>query len=303
MQAIHTFKNLTDHLAQMGRRFRIAVVCGSDASTCGAALRAVSEGFADVYFVGDCEVIRALPGVAEADARYVHFVEAETHEEAARQAVVLVREGKADVLMKGLIHTAILLRAVLNKEWGILPKGRLMTHIAVCELPAYDKLLFFSDAAVIPYPTHEQRADQVCYMAQMLHAFGIDEPRIALLHCAETVDEKFPHTLGYVELCERARQGEWGKLIVDGPLDLRTSCDPVALHVKGIDSPIEGHADALIVPDIESGNILYKCITLFAGARVAGTLMGPQAPVILSSRGDDEEAKFHSLALATMNCR
>lgn len=302
MQAIHSFKSLTDHLAALGRRFRIAVVCGSDASTCGAALRAVKEGFADVYFVGDCAIIQAMPGVAEAGEQYVHYVEASDHEEAARRAVTMVHEGKADVLMKGLIHTETLLRAVLNKEWGILPKGQLLTHIAVCEIPSYDKLLFFSDAAVIPYPTHEQRAEQVRYMAEMLHAFGIEEPRIALLHCAETVNDKFPHTLGYRELCERARQGEWGHLIVDGPLDLRTSCDPVALHVKGIDSPVEGHADGLIVPDIESGNILYKCITLFGGARVAGTLKGPKAPVILSSRGDDEEAKFHSLALATMNC-
>lgn len=302
MQVIRSFKNLTDHLAALGRRFRIAVVCGQDASTCGAALRAVREGFADIYFVGDCEAVRALPGVSEADGRYVHFVDAESHEEAARLAVTMIHEGQADVLMKGLIHTETLLHAVLNKEWGILPKGRLMTHIAVCQLPAYDKLLFFTDAAVIPYPTHEQRAEQIHYLADMLHTFGIEEPRVALLHCAETVNDKFPHTLGYPELCERARNGEWGKLIVDGPLDLRTSCDPVALHIKGIDSPIEGHADALVVPDIESGNILYKCITLFAGARVAGTLMGPKAPVVLSSRGDDEEAKFHSLALATLNC-
>lgn len=302
MQVIRSFKNLTDHLTSLGRRFRIAVVCGSDVSTCGAALRAVREGFADIYFVGDCESIRVMPEVIAASDQYVHFVEAADHETAARLAVTMVHEGRADVLMKGLIHTATLLRAVLNKEWGILPKGRLLTHIAVCELPAYDKLLFFTDAAVIPYPTHEQRAEQVAYMAGMLHAFGIEEPRIALLHCAETVSDKFPHTLGYQELCERARQGEWGRLIVDGPLDLRTSCDPVALRIKGIESPLEGHADGLIVPDIESGNMLYKCVTLFAGARVAGTLKGPKAPVILSSRGDDEEAKFHSLALAMMDC-
>ncbi len=265
-------------------------------------MRAVNEGFAEAIFVGDCEAVRKLPCVAGYTGSHVSYVEAESHEDAAQKAVTLVRDKKADVLMKGLLHTETLLRAVLNKEWGILPKGRVLTHIAMAQIPTYHKLFFFSDAAVIPYPTHEQRAAQVGYMAQMLHAFGIEEPRIALIHCAETVNEKFPHTLGYKELCERAAAGEWGPLRVDGPLDLRTSCDPVGLKLKGIQSTLEGNADAVIVPDIEVGNVLYKSLPLFAGAQLAGTLQGTLAPVVLPSRGDDLEAKFHSLALATMGC-
>lgn len=302
MQPIQSFKDLTAHLQNMGRRFRLSIVCGSDASTAGAAMRAVNEGFAEAIFVGDCEAVRKLPCVAGYTGSHVSYVEAESHEDAAQKAVTLVRDKKADVLMKGLLHTETLLRAVLNKEWGILPKGRVLTHIAMAQIPAYHKLFFFSDAAVIPYPTHEQRAAQVGYMAQMLHAFGIEEPRIALIHCAETVNEKFPHTLGYKELCERAAAGEWGPLRVDGPLDLRTSCDPVGLKLKGIQSTLEGNADAVIVPDIEVGNVLYKSLPLFAGAQLAGTLQGTLAPVVLPSRGDDLEAKFHSLALATMGC-
>lgn len=302
MQPILTLNDLTAHLRQSGRRYRLSVVCGSDESTAGAVMRAVNQGFAEAIFVGDCDAVRRRPCVAEHTGGHVRFVEADTHEAAAQAAVTLVREGKADVLMKGLLHTATLLRAVLSKERGILPPGGVLTHIAMAQLPAYHKLLFFSDAAVIPYPTHEQRMAQVGYMARMLHAFGIACPRISLVHCAETVSDKFPHTLGYEEICRRAAAGEWGDVTVDGPLDLRTSCDPVGLRLKGISSAIEGDADALILPDIEVGNVLYKMLPLFAGASVAGTLQGTTAPVVLPSRGDDMEAKYHSLALATMGC-
>lgn len=302
MYPILTFESLTNHLRQIGRRFKLAIVCGSDDSTLQAVKKSVSEGYAEAYFVGDCEAIKAyLQSFPQAD--FLHYINAETSEEAARKAVTMIHEKKADVLVKGLIHTDTLLHAVLNKEWGILPRGRVLTHIAMCEMPRYDKIIFFSDAAVIPYPTHEQRMSQVNYMSQMLHAFGIDEPRIALIHCSETANEKFPHTMGYADICRRAAQGEWGRLIVDGPLDVRSSCDVRALKVKGIHSPIEGKADGWIFPDIESANAVYKALPLFAGARVAGTLQGTLSPVVLPSRGDDAEAKYHSIALAIMGCQ
>lgn len=303
MQPILNFESLVHHLRGTGQRIRLAIVCGSDASTAGAAMRAVRDGFAQAIFVGDVSEVRKLPCVCGQEGAGVVFVEADSHEEAAEKAVMLVRNGEADVLVKGLLHTAILLRAVLNKEHGILPRGRVLTHIAAAEIPAYHKLLFLSDAAVIPYPTQEQRAAQVGYMVALLHKMGIEEPRISLIHCAETVSDKFPHTLGYAELCERARKGEWGRCIVDGPLDLRTSCDPIALRIKGINSPIEGNADALIVPDIEVGNAVYKALPIFANARLAGTLCGTTAPVVLPSRGDDEDAKYNSLALAIVSIR
>ena len=303
MQPIHSFDDLTAHLRDAGRKIRLAVVCGSDQSTVHAVSRAVDAGFVEAVFVGDCEAIAADPLIAGLPREQVSFVEAASHEAAAEKAVRLVGEGKADALMKGLLHTATLLRAVLNKEWGILPKGKVLTHIAMAEVPAYKKLLFFTDAAVIPYPTDEQRAAQVEYLAETLHAFGIERPKVALVHCAETVSDKFPHTLGYRALCERAAQGEWGELVVDGPLDLRTALDPAALAVKGIDSPLEGEADALVVPDIEVGNVLYKTLPFLAGAKMAGTLKGTVAPVVLPSRGDSADDKFYSLALATMGCK
>lgn len=301
MQSITSFQQLTAHLQQIRRRRRLAVVCADDASTAGAVARAVSEGFAEAIFVGNPEGVKSHACIESLPAEHVSYVPCTSHAEAAERAVRLVREGGADVLVKGLLHTETLLHAVLNKEWGILPRGRVLTHIAAAEIPAYSKLLFFTDAAVIPYPTHEQRLQQVAYMARLVRAFGVDEPRLSLVHCAETVNEKFPHTLGYADIKQRASQGEWGRLRIDGPLDLRTSCDPIALKIKGIDSPLEGCSDGLILPDIEAGNVLYKALPLFASARMAGTLQGTTAPVVLPSRGDDLEAKFHSLALATIS--
>ena len=301
MQPVLNFAALTASLKAMGRRWRVAVVCGTDRATLEALMRGTAEGFIEPWlFIPENFNLKNLPGEVTTNP-FFHIIPADSDEAAARAAVAMARRGEADLLMKGLIHTDTLLRAVLNKEEGILPRGRLLTHIAAAELPGYPRLLFFSDAAVIPYPTHEQRVQQVAYMIETCHAFGIEEPRIALIHCAETASEKFPHTMGYAEIAERAARGEWGRAIVSGPLDFRTSCDAVALATKGISSPIAGSADGLILPDIEAGNLLYKVLPLFAGAKMAGMLKGPQCPVVLSSRADDAETKYRSLCVGIMN--
>ena len=299
MITIRNFQQLTAHLTTMGRKMRIAVVCGSDDSTLYAVERALHEGFAEIIFVGDTEKVENRTEL-QSYTDLVHYEPAADYVAAARRAVAMVREDAADILMKGLISTDILLRAVLDKECGLLPRGTVLTHLAVAQLPGRDQLLFFTDPAVMPYPTQEQRMAQVGYAVKMCHTFGIEEPRVSLLHCAEHVSDKFPHTLGYKEIIEQARQGKWGKAIVDGPLDLRTSIDPVALHHKGIESPLDGNADVLIFPDIEAGNVFYKTISFLANADVAGTLQGTQCPVVLPSRGDSGEDKFFSLAFAAM---
>lgn len=222
----------------------------------------------------------------------------EEPEQAAREAVALIKSGKADVLMKGLIGTDQLLRAVLNKEDGILPKGHVLTHMAVAEIPNYHKLLYFTDAAVIPYPTHEQRIEQVRYAAKMCHALGIDEPRIALTHCAEHGGKQFPFVDGYADIKRMAEEGAFGKCLVDGPMDIKTACSLEALKAKRMTSPLNGEADVLIMPDIEAGNTLYKALTFFVPAKTAGLLCGAETPVVVPSRGDSAEAKYHSMLLA-----
>ena len=221
-------------------------------------------------------------------------------DEAARAAVEAVRRGQADVLMKGMLNTDNLLRAVLNKEHGILPQGNVLTHITAAEIPGRDRLLFFTDAAVIPSPTLPQRVAMVEDIAGVCRAFGIDCPRIALIHCTEKTSPKFPLTLDYGQLKEMAAEGRFGHIIIDGPMDVKVACDPHAGALKGIVSPVDGRADALIMPDIESGNVFYKTLTGFVGALTAGMLVGTSAPVVLPSRGDSTRAKLCSLAMACL---
>ncbi len=299
---INHLEQLPEHLSALKKRNRVAVVCGNDASTIKAVTQATQSegGFADAIFVGQTEAAKRALKEIGADFAHISFVEAENDVEAARLSVALIREGKADTLMKGLVNTDVLLRAVLDKEQGLLPPGTVLTHLAVTDWLPYGKLLVFSDAAVIPYPTPEQRRAQVRQAATLCRLLGIDEPRISLIHCSEKPSSKFPHTLDYALIKEEAATGCWGKLIVDGPLDVRTSCDAGALQTKGINSPLQGRADALIFPDIEAANTFYKSMTYFVAAPTAGILVGTTHPVILPSRGDSASTKFHSLCLAAL---
>lgn len=297
---IENFGQLTAHLSQSGRRCRLAVVCGSDASTLEAVARAVEKMMVEVVFVGHLDAIAQMSETLHLPAFPVDVVAAASDEEAAAKAVMMVRNGEADVLVKGLVSTDVLLRAVLNKERGILPPGRVLTHVAVSEMKEMNRMLVFSDSAVIPYPTPEQRRVQISYVINLCRAFGAAEPRVALLHCSEHVSDKFPHTLDYRDIIAEAGQGRWGKVRIDGPLDLRTSIDPVALHTKGISSTLEGHADALIFPDIEAANTFYKAVTFLAHNETAGMLCGTTCPVVLPSRGDDVQTKYNSIALAML---
>ncbi len=298
MEVIRNFEELVSHLSQRTERRRVAVVCPNDHSSQEAVARALDEGIADILIVGADEEAKAF--FAKYGER-IESVDASDVDEAATKAVALVREGRADVLMKGLLNTDNLLRAVLNKETGILPKGRVLTHIACAQMPQYDRLLFCTDVAVIPRPTKEQREEQLRYVLELCRTMGVEKPRVALINCSEKVNEKhFPHTVEYRELVAKAEAGEFGPCIVDGPMDLKTSLSEAALKKKHLESPIEGKADALIFPGIQSGNVFYKAITLFCQADTAAILKGPQVPVVLTSRGDSPASKFYSLALACL---
>jgi phosphate butyryltransferase len=298
MEAIQNFTEMISHLQGRSQRKRVAVVCPYDEGTQGAVLKALENEMIDALLVGERE---KMGNAFDAFGQHATYVEAANADEAALQAVTLCREGRADVMMKGLLNTDDLLRAILNKETGLLPKGRVLTHVTCAQIPGYDKLLFVSDVAVIPYPTAQQRVEQLRYLLGMCRNMGIGRPRVGLINCTEKVNAKhFPFTAEYKELIAQAEAGEYGPCIVDGPLDLKTCLSAHALHKKGIVSPLEGHADALIFPDIQAGNVFYKTITLFTQAQTAAILCGPQVPVVLPSRGDSVENKFYSIALASL---
>jgi len=304
MTAIKNFGQLTSELAGRQQRRRVAVVWPHDAQTLRSVAKAVEAGFVEAVMVGqtNCQLIEQLDesvsdALTKGDA--VSFCEASDPKDAAEKAVAMVRDGQADVLMKGMVGTDVLLHAVLNRDTGILPRGRVLTHVTAATTAFSEKMTFFTDAAVIPYPTAEQRRAQVEAVVAVCRKMGIESPRISLLHCTEKVNEKlFPFTADYQALKREADAGAFGACIIDGPLDLKTSLSAKAMAVKGIDSPIAGEADALIFPDIEAANVFYKAITLYPSTETAGVLYGTLAPVVLPSRGDSEASKLNSLALA-----
>ena len=295
-KTIKDFEQLTGLLKKKEICKRTVVVWPEEDHTQEAILQATHEGFISPILVCSERTKKIF-----ADREALQAVTAENPEEASRIAVKIIREQKADIIMKGFVNTDVLLRAILDKEHGILPRGAVLTHITVTKIPEYPKLLFFTDAAVIPYPTEEQRKAQIKYVIDFCHAFNIDCPKISLIHCSEKVDVKhFPYTDSYNKIKKETESGLFGKCVVDGPLDLKTSCSTEAMKIKNICSPINGEADALIFPDIEAGNLFYKTITLFSHAETAAVLQGTLAPLVLSSRGDTIKSKFYSLALASL---
>lgn len=301
MNPIVDFKALPERIRSAGKRVIVAVASPADSHTEEVIERSISENFAQFTLVA-VEGKQTIACRLAADyPEHVNIIMAADDDDAARLAVKEVREDRAHVLMKGSLNTDNLLRAVLNKEHGILVKGSVLTHIAVAQIPGMNRLLFFSDAAVIPFPTTEQLDAVTTYITQTWHSItGGDKPRVALTHCTEKISEKFPITLSYQDIKQYAAQGRYGDVCIDGPMDVKTACDAESGAIKGIASPVVGNADILLFPDIEAGNTFYKTITYFAHATVTGMLAGTTVPVVVTSRADSAESKFYSLAVACM---
>lgn len=298
MKHIHNFNDLVGSLSAMHNRKRVAMACPADSHTRYVVERGLEEGVADFTLVcaGTCgpdfeDIARRYPG-------HVEVIVEPDADAAARKAVALAREGKADVLMKGTLNTDNLLHAVLDKENGLLRQGSVLSHVTATHIPAYGKFVVFGDAAVIPRPTLEQFDAILGYAANVSRKTGAECPRVALINFTEKVSEKFPHTLYYEELKRRAAEGRYGDVLVDGPMDIKTALDGESGQIKGISSPVVGNADVLVFPNIESGNVFYKTITMFAGAETAGMLCGTTVPVVVASRADSCASKFYSLAMA-----
>lgn len=219
--------------------------------------------------------------------------------EAAAEAVAAVRRGEAQLLMKGLLQTATIMKAVLNKEAG-LRTGRALSHACVFEVPGWHKLVFVTDVALNVAPDLARKADIVRNQAIMARALGVERPKVAALAAVETVNPDMPATVDARALQEMAERGELGECVVQGPLALDLAVSPESGETKGVTGPVVGDADILLAPDIEAGNILYKGLVYFAKARPAGIIMGAKCPVVLLSRADSPDAKLMSIALGVL---
>ena len=239
MEPIVDFKILPERLRQAAQVVTVAVASPADSHTEEVIERSIAEQFARFILVANAAKADIARRLAADYPDKVTLIVAEDDDDAARHAVKEVREGRADVLMKGSLNTDNLLRAVLNKEEGILIKGSVLTHIAVADVPSLNHLLFFTDAAVIPYPTTEQFDALARYITATYRSItGGDRPRVALIHCTEKVSEKFPLTLSYEELKVNAANGAYGEVDMSGPMDVKTACDAESGAIKGIASPV-----------------------------------------------------------------
>lgn len=298
MSTIQNFDQLINSLHKRQIHKKVAVVCPHDPHTEYVITRSLREGIAEFLLFTTAEHLTYVERIKMLFPEQVEIRLATDGDDAARLGVTAVREGEAGVLMKGTLNTDNLLRAVLDKQHGLLPPGKTLSHLTVAQLPGYNKVLFFSDVAVIPRPTLEQYQAILDYDLKICRHLGIEEPRVALIHCTEKTNEKFPHTVSYAALKQQAIEGRYGKTYIDGPMDVKTACDHHSAEVKGISSPVTGQADLLIFPNIEAGNTFYKTVSLFGQADMAGILTGTLAPVVVSSRADSNESKYYSLILA-----
>jgi phosphate butyryltransferase len=234
------------------------------------------------------------------DHQLIRIIHTESEEQAAQLAVAEVKKTPESILMKGLISSDKFMRAILNKEFGLLPVGGVLSHVSVIDNPNYHKLLIASDVAIIPYPTVSQKIAMTNYLKQMALDLGISQPKIALIAPTEQVLPSLLACVDAVEVMRAAETGKFDPAIVYGPIALDVAIDKESAQIKGITSVVAGDADCLLFPNIDAGNVFYKMNTKLCGANQAAVVMGATAPVVLSSRGDSIRTKLNSIALAAL---
>lgn len=298
-------KNFTDIFSALkGRenKKRMVAAWGVDDHTISAASLAIDEGLVDVTLVGDAEMIARVCEAEGIDVNKFTVVHNPVELKAVSQAVQMVKDGEGDFLMKGLCSTDKFLRAILNKETGLLPPKGTLTHCAVFEMPSYHKLLFVGDVAVIPAPDLKQKQVIMDFLVKTAKAVGVETPKVAIIAATEQVLSSQPATLEAALLAKMADRGQIKGCVADGPLALDVALDMESAQIKGVQSPVAGDADCLLFPNIESGNVFYKANSkLVPGTRQAGILVGAKVPCVLSSRADSTDTKLNSIAVAAMS--
>lgn len=297
---ITSLGQMADAVRSAGKKQRIAVAWAQDPNTVGSLHRAVSEGFAEALMIGKRDRILETCKETGANPDAFTIIEAANEKEAAEMAVGMTRSGEADIVMKGLVGTDKFLRAVMDREKGLLPPKAVMSYVCAVEIPAYHKLLFITDTAVIPFPDLDQKVAMAEYAITMARRFGITRPSIALIGASEKVSSHFPSTLDYSVMCKMAERGQISPCTMDGPVDLFLACDPASVRIKGVDTPLAGNADILLFPSLEACNPFYKALMLFGGGELAGMICGTSKPVVLMSRSESELSKYYCVALACL---
>ncbi|PGT16878.1 phosphate butyryltransferase [Bacillus cereus] len=290
-------EHLIDQAAGQPKK-TVAVAVAEDHEVIEAVAKAITLQLAQFRLYGNQEKIMGmLQEHGLQTSEHIEVIAVASSAEAAELSVKAVRNGEADVLMKGNIPTANILKAVLNKEWG-LRKGSVLSHVAAFEVPNYNRLIFVTDAAMNIAPDVTQKAAIIQNTVEVAQAIGIELPKVAPIAAVEVVNPAMQATIDAAMLTQMNRRGQIKDCIVDGPLALDNAVSQIAAEHKGIVSDVAGKADILLVPTIEAGNVLYKSLVYFADAKVGAMIAGAKAPIVLTSRADSAETKVYSLALA-----
>ncbi len=291
-------------LAKSKGKKRLVAAYANDAHTIGAVSKAIDAGIVEATLVGDIETIKKVCAEEKIDVNKFELVQEADEAKAGSVAVQLINEGKGDFLMKGLLSTDKYMRAILNKEKGLMPGPKAMlTHITVFEVPTYHKLLIAGDVAIIPAPDLNQKIAICNYAIKTAHALEIAKPKVAILAATEQVSSGMPACIEGAIIAKMADRGQIKGAWVDGPLALDVAIDKESAAIKKLTGDVAGDADCLVFPNIEAGNMFYKACTKFAKAELAAMVMGAKVPCILSSRGDSEKTKLYSIALASLSCK
>ena len=296
---MNNFDGLLEKIAQCSMK-KLAVAVAQDDAVIEAVRAAKDRKIADAILVGDADKIKEVAASINTDISDFEIVDVKDNTEAALTAVKLVHDGKADMYMKGLIDTKGFLKSVLDKEVG-LRTGKPLSHVALFEIEGYEKMMFLTDVAFIPYPTLEDKVGIINNTVEVAHACGIECPKVAPVAAVEVVNPKMPATVEAAELAKMNDEGKITGCIVDGPLSMALAIDPEAARHKGATNrKIVGDADVIVFPDIHAGNLVYKTLVHTANVKNGCILTGTKAPVILTSRSDSFETKVNSIALAAI---
>ncbi len=281
---------------------RMAVAAAHDPQVLRSVEEAYKLGIADAVLIGDARRIEAIARDEGLSLPGAVIKDCDDDRQAALKAVSLARAGKANIVVKGQVKTALFLRAVLDRERGIR-RQKLISHVGVFEVSGLDRLLYMSDSGVVLYPTVWQKLVIIQNAIDAAHKLGVHEPRVAILGANERVHPSRPAGVEALLLARMAAEGWVTGAVVDGPLPLDVALRPNVAHLKGVPGPVAGHADVVIVPNVEAGNIAAKAIQYLGGGEMAGVVVGALVPILINSRADDAPTRLRSVAMAALVAR
>lgn len=295
--AITKLDQLFDVLRSKPKK-RLVAAFANDDHTIEAVSMAIDMGIVEATLVGDEPTIKEVCAKHNIDPSKFKIVQENDEMKAASKAVELINNGEGDVLMKGLVSTDKYMRAILNKEKGLLPPKAVLSHVTVVQVPTYPKLLVVGDVAIIPAPDLKQKIAITNYLIKTAHSLGIEKPKVALLAATEQVSAAMPACVEATIISKMGDRGQIKGALIDGPLALDVAIDPESAKIKKLTGEVAGDADCILFPNIESGNVFFKACTKLAKGELGAMVMGAKVPCVLTSRGDSVQSKMYSIALA-----